>query len=169
MINKPIKIKNTLIVSIVFILLYSGNCFSQQNTEQKKINKIKLGLFDAFLIELSIDTVYENNLFDFKETNYKVCKVTVNKIYFMFDTSYVTREELMKARFLLLPDSIKTEVGDIHRVSVYASNGKKFFIFGRFLNENDINADQYYYHAIIMRYELRDKKLNKFIRKKSRE
>ena len=169
MIKKPIKIKNTLIVSIVFILLFSGTCFSQQNTDQKKINKVELNITDAFLVELSVDTVYENNLFVFEGTNCKVCKVTVNKIYFMYSTSYVTQEELMKARFLLLPDSIKTKGGDIHKISIFASKGKKFYFFGRFLKENEINADCYDYYGIYRQYDLKNRKLNRFIRNKSRE
>lgn len=148
--------KFVLTLSLFFVCIYS---FSQ-GLNQKQI---KLESTDVFLVNVEVDTIFHN--WHFKELghNHKICKISVNKIYYMADTVYMTVTQLLRAKYMLYDDTIIIQNHSFD-VSLVASDKPDIFIMSKTLNNEEISAKKFFHPAVITSIGIKCRKINKFRR-----
>lgn len=131
-----------LFCSIFFVF----NLIAQPSSEKKHI---ELDVNEYFVIQFKLDSaVYKNkcNCFVKDEKKCKLVKGNVNKIIFFnsFFENLMSVEEIYKTNYILLPDTLCFDKGQIVTLSVCCKESKKYFIFAK--NLNSIDLDKTIFH-----------------------
>lgn len=145
---------------LVFIL-FTFNCYSQSNA-------IKLEASDVFLVNITVDSIIPKWKFNALNQKNKICRITVNKVYYMADTVYMTYTQLERAKYMLFRDESITQ-GKSYNVSLAASHVIGVFIMGKFLKDDEINADKYNSHVSFVSYGIKHKKIVRFLRSQNQD
>lgn len=158
---------NSIILNLIFVIVLFPFKGLTQDIHIGKKNEINLQSTDVYLVELHVDSVYLEQKFKlrsiFGNQSFKICKVKIEDIYFMGDSSYVNNEELRAADFMLYKDDIIVSQDTTINVSLFASSMKNLYFMGRYLPEDELSASEYNYHALITNVDVKKKKLFRFI------
>jgi hypothetical protein len=154
------------IFSLIFISSFNG---FGQTVLDKKSEKHYMQSTDVYLVQLNIDSVYVDKIFRFGSTfshkSYRLCKITINQIYYLADSSFITRYNLWNAQFMLIPKGENLVQNTLIDVSLFASLMENVFFMGRLLSEKEVGLNNYSYPAIITFVNFDNRKLRKFISK----
>jgi hypothetical protein len=96
---------------------------------------------------------------------YRLCRITINEIYYLADSTYISRHSLLNAQFMLIPEG---EIVAQHlpiKVSLFATLMENVFFMGRLLADDEIGLNNYSYPVIITYVNFENRKLRKFISK----
>lgn len=151
--------KKYFYVLTIFFCTFNFHGYSQNNNPKQ----VKLESTDVFLVNLTVDTIFQNWHFKVIGKKYHICKITINKIYHMSDTVYMTYSLLSQAKFMLYNDT-SIKANQSFNVSMAALDKDLVFIMGKFLNDEDILANNYYQTAVILSLGIKCRKINKFLR-----
>lgn len=156
------KILFLIFVSILFVI----DGAAQENATVIQ-NKIILESTDVFLVSLQIDSVYSDFRFKYRSNSgkktYEICKIKILDIYYIGDSSYVNRERLKKADFMLYKGEHEVLQDSVYNLSLCATSVNDVYFMSRLLSEDDLSALEYYYHAIVTKTSIKRKKICKFL------
>lgn len=159
--------RNSIIINLVIVIAFISFKGLAQEINNGEQNKINLQSTDVYLVKLHVDSVYLEQKFKlrsiFGNQSYKICKVKIENVYYMGDSSYVNNKELWTADFMLYKDDIVVSQDTTINVSLFASSMKNVYFMGRYLPENDLSASEYNYHALITNIDIKKKKLCRFL------
>ncbi len=141
----------------IFLACISG--FSQSLNQKQ----IRLESTDVFLVNVNVDTIFHNWHFKELGRNHKICKISVNKIYYMADTVYMTVTQLLRAKYMLYDDT-KIIQNQSFDVSLVASDKPDIFIMSKTLKNEEISAKKFFHPAVITSIGIKCRKINKFLR-----
>jgi len=158
---------NSVIINLIVVIVLLPLKGLAQDLRNGKQDKINLQSTDAYLIKMHVDSIYSEEKYKFSSVfgnqMYKICKIKVEDIYYMGDSTYVTYKELMNADFLLYKDKTAISHDTTINVSLFGSSMKNVYFMGRFLSEDELLASKYYYHAVVTNVDIYKKKLFKFL------
>lgn len=147
-------------IGILFLMLICLNCNSQSDQNNRSV---ELKSNEVYLVNVEIDTIFLGWQFKELGRKYKICRIVVNKIYYMADTISVTKSQLLHAKYMLFnANNILNH--QIFDVSLVASDKRDVFIMSGLLNEEKIHARKYFHHAIITSIGIKCRKINKFLK-----
>lgn len=158
---------NSIIINLIIVIVLFPFKGLTQDIDNGNKNKINLQSTDVYLVKLHVDSVYLEQKFKlrsiFGNQSYKICKIKIEDIYYIGDSSYVNNKELWTADFMLYKDDIVVSQDTIINVSLFASSMKNVFFMGRYLPEDELSASDYKYHALITNVDIKKKKLCRFL------
>jgi len=163
---------NSIILNLIIVIVLFPFRGLTQDIDPGKKNEINLQSTDVYLVKLHVDSVYLEQKFKlrsiFGNQSYKICKVKIENVYYMGDSSYVNNKELWTADFMLYKDGLVVSKDTTINVSLFASSMKNVYFMGRYLPEDELFASEYNYHALITNVDIKKRKLCRFIRKQIR-
>jgi len=161
------SVLNSIILNLFCIIIFLPFKGITQEIEAGKHDVISLQSTDLYLVNLHVDSVYLEQKFKlrsvFGNQTYKICKVTIENVYYMGDSSYVNFKEIWTADFILYNNDVAVSKGTTINVSLFASSMKDVYFMGRYLSEYELSATEFTYHALITNVHIKSKKLCRFL------
>jgi hypothetical protein len=122
---------------------------------------------DVFIVEIKLDSLYSEKRIrlNFGKGNkcFALHRVNINKVYYIADSSYLNREDLLGSKYVLVPCKIDVHGFSQFFASIYATTTSGVFMWSRLLSKKDIDFNKIWYSSVVRNVEISSRKLGKYL------
>lgn len=156
------------IVVFVLLLLFSIEDYGQVVNNSSPTNQSMYNT-DVFIVDLKMDSLFSEKRIriNFGKNNkcFTLHRITIEKVYYIADSSYLNRRDLLGAKYVLIPCRMDVPSGSHLFASIYATTKDGVFIWSRLLSKKDIDLKKIWYSSIVRNVEINSRKLEKCLLK----
>jgi hypothetical protein len=151
-------------ILILVFLYYSTESFGQVAGNSTQASQAMYNT-DVFIVDLKMDSLYPGKRIriNFGKNNkcFKLHRITIEKVYYIADSSYLNRKDLPGSKYVLIPCKIDVTNDSQLFASLYATTTNGVFILSRLLSRENINLKKIRYSSIVRNVEINSRKLEK--------
>jgi hypothetical protein len=151
-------------ILILVFLYYSTESFGQVAGNSTQASQAMYNT-DVFIVDLKMDSLYPGKRIriNFGKNNkcFKLHRITIEKVYYIADSSYLNRKDLLGSKYVLIPCKIDVQSGSQLFVSIYATTKDDVFMWSRLLSKKNINLNKIWYSSVVRNVEINSRKLEK--------
>jgi hypothetical protein len=155
-------------ILILVILLFSREAFGQEAINSSQTSQAMYNT-DVFIVDLKLDTLFPGKRIRINLGKNNKCftlhRITIEKVYYIADSSYLNRKDLLGSKYVLIPCKIDVQSGAQIFSSIYATTTDGVFMWSRILSKKNINLKKIWYSSVVKNVEINSRKLEKCLSK----
>jgi len=149
---------------VLVLLFFSKESFGQITNNSSPTSQAMYNT-DVFIVDLKMDSLYSEKRirinFGKKNKCFKLHRITIEKVYYIADSSYLNRKDLLGSKYVLIPCIFDVQSGSQLFASIYATTKDDVFMWSRLLSKKNINLKKIWYSSVVRNVEINSRKLEK--------
>jgi hypothetical protein len=151
---------------VLVLLSFSRESFGQIANNSSQSSQAMYNT-DVFIVDLKMDSLYSEKRIriNFGKNNkcFTLHRITIEKVYYIADSSYLNRKDLVGSKYVLIPCKIDVQNNSQLLASIYATTTDGVFMWSRLLSKKNINFKEIWYSSVVKNVEINSRKLEKYL------